>query len=93
MAKVILAILKKYSILNKLGVWVADNADSNDTTIKVMMKEIDPSVKDISPYRSRCLRYIINLAAKAFLFSNDVEAFEAIAELVDDSTLMDSLVM
>ena len=92
-AVVVLAVLKKYGIIHNLGVWVADNADSNDTVIAVMIKEIDPSIKDIAPYRSRCLGYIINLAVKAFLFGKDSEAFEAIAELVDDSTPMDSPIM
>ena len=90
---VVLAVLKKYGIIHNLGVWVANNADSNDTAIAVMMKEIDSSIKDIAPYRSRCLGHIINLAAKAFLFGKDSEAFEAIAELVDDSTPMDSPIM
>ena len=93
MAKVILPILKQYSIINKLGVWVVDNVDSYDTVIKAMMKEIDPRVKDITPYRSRCLGHIINLATKVFLFSKESEAFEAIAKLVDDSTPMDSVTM
>ena len=43
-------MLKEYDIINKLGVFVGDNAESNDTTIKAMFKTIDPRVKDISPY-------------------------------------------
>ena len=58
-----------------------------------MIKEIDSSIKNIALYRSRCLRYIINLAIKAFLFSKDSKVFKAIAELVDDSTLIDSLII
>ena len=72
---------------------MGDNADSNDTAIKAIMREVDPRVRDIAPYRSRCLGHIINLAAKAFLFGKDSDAFEAIAELVDDKTSMDSPVM
>jgi hypothetical protein len=89
-AKVILDVLKQYGLLKKLGVWVADNAESNDTAIKAIMKEINPQITDITPYRSRCLGYIINLAAKAFLFGKDFEAFESITELVDDSTPINS---
>ena len=89
---------KEHVLLGRLGVakpavTVANNTNSNDTIIAIMMKEIDPSIKDIAPYRSHCLRHIINLALKAFLFSKDSKAFEAIAELVDDSTLMDSLIV
>lgn len=91
--EVVLAVLKEYDIINKLGVFVGDNAESNDTAIKAMFKTIDPRVKDISPYRSRCLGHVINLAAKAFLFGKDTEAFETITESVDDSTPMDSVAM
>ena len=34
-------MLKEYSIINKLGVFVGDNAESNDTIIKAMFKTID----------------------------------------------------
>ena len=92
-AEVILPVLHQYGIINKIGVWVADNADSNDTAIKAILKVIDSRIKDISPYRSRCLGHIINLAAKAFLFGKETDAFEAITELVDDTTPMDSATM
>ena len=47
-------------------------------------------MKEISPYRSHCLGHIIKLAAEAFLFGKETDAFEAIIELVDDSTPTDS---
>ena len=72
---------------------MGDNADSNDTMIKAIISEVDPRVRDITPYCSHCLSYIINLATKAFLFSKDLDAFEAIAKLVNDITSIDSLVM
>ena len=77
-AEVILPILHHYDIINKIGVWVADNANSNDTTIKAILKVIDSRIKDISPYQSRCLGHIINLATKAFLFDKEIDAFKAI---------------
>ena len=92
-AEVVLQVLHQYGIINKLGVFVADNADSNDTAIKALMKEIDPYIKDVAPYRSRCLGHIINLAAKAFIFGNNSDAFEAVTELVDETTPMDSQVI
>ena len=57
------------------------------------MKKIDSSIKDIVLYRSRYLKYIVNLTIKAFLFSKDSKAFKAIIKLVNDSTLIDSLIM
>ena len=40
-AEVVIAVLKQYSIMNKLGVFIVDNADSNDTAIKAIFKIID----------------------------------------------------
>ena len=37
---------------------------------------IRPDIKELSSRRVRCLRYIINLVVKAFLFGNDEESFE-----------------
>ena len=90
---VILAILKKYNIIHNLEVWVANNTDLNNTIIAIMIKEIDSSIKNIALYRSHYLRYIINLATKAFLFSKDSKAFKAITKLVNDSTLIDFPIM
>ena len=57
------------------------------------MKEIDSSIKDIALYRSCYLKYIINLTTKAFLFSKNSKAFKAITKLVDNLTLIDSLII
>ena len=57
------------------------------------MKEIDSSIKDIALYKSHYLRYIINLAIKAFLFSKNSKAFKAITKLIDNLTSMNSLII
>ena len=59
--------------------FVCDNVESNDVAVRFVLAELCPSVT-ASKRRSRCLGHIINLAAKAFLFGNDVEAFEAVAD-------------
>ena len=88
-----LAILKKYSIIYNLEVWIANNTNSNNAIITIIMKKIDSSIKDITLYRSRYFKYIINLAIKAFLFSKDSKVFKAIAKLINNLTLMDFLIM
>lgn len=37
---------------------------------------VDPAEKDPDSRRARCIGYIINLAAREFIYGKDVEAFE-----------------
>ena len=76
-------ILSEYGIGGQQpGVFIADNASSNDTAIPTLCERlgIDPAHR-----RVRCLAHIVNLAAKAFLFGKSVEAFEQDVEAQDKS--------
>ena len=75
-AEVAIPVLQEYGVIAKLGVFVTDNAESNDTAIRHILAAIRPDIKDADSRRARCLGHIINLAAKAFLFSKDVKAFK-----------------
>jgi hypothetical protein len=61
---------------SQLGFFIADNAGPNDTAIRAILAELYPDLKDPDSRRVRCLGHIINLAAKAFLFGKDADAFE-----------------
>lgn len=74
----------------KLGVFIADNAESNDVAIPSVLRQLRPDLKDFDSRRSRCIRHVINLAAKAFIFGQDVKAFEADGEGVDNSVPIES---
>jgi HMG (high mobility group) box len=91
-AEVIIDTVRQYDIVDKLGVYVADNAESNDTAWKRVLAELHPE-RDPVVSRSRCLGHIINLAAKAFIIGKDVEAFVAVVDQVNDSTPRESEVM
>jgi hypothetical protein len=91
-AEVMIPVLKEYEVAPRLGVFIADNADSNDTAIRSILTQIRPDLDPVS-HRARCLGHIINLAAKAFLFSSDTEAFESIVKQVTDDTPFDSKTM
>ena len=52
-----------------------DNISSNDTCVREILK-IQPSLNP-EKRRLRCFGHIINLAAKAFLFGKNPNAFEA----------------
>lgn len=73
-AEVVLDILRKYQI-HRLGYFVCDNASSNDTAILGILKSYGLA-KEKDRRRLRCLGHIVNLAAQAFLFGKDTEAFE-----------------
>ena len=69
--------------MNNLGVYIGDNVDSNDNEWKatLMVLHLD---RDLKASRSRYLSHIINLATKAFIFSKNVDTFEAMVDRVND---------
>ena len=91
-AEILIEVITEYGFQAKLGVFVGDNADSNDTAWKATLRVLHPD-RDSKASRSRCLGHIINLAAKAFIFGKQVEAFEAVVNGVDDTTPWDSQAM
>ena len=88
-AEVVIPVLEEYKVSQNLGVFVTDNADSNDTAIRAILKSLRPDL-NISDRRARCLGHIINLAAKAFIFSKGVTAFEASVNAAGESAEFDS---
>ena len=69
-------LIEELALQLNLGVFIADNVGNVDVAVNVIVHRFLPKEKDeVSPRRSRCLGYIINLAAKAFLLKNDCEAF------------------
>jgi hypothetical protein len=91
-AEIIIEVVTEYGFSKRLGVFVGDNADSNDTAWKATLSVLHPD-RDPMTSRSRCLGHIINLAAKAFIFGKNVAAFEAVVDAVNDATPLDSPAM
>jgi hypothetical protein len=48
--------------------------------VKAILAHLLPKLEDPDSRRVRCLGHIINLAAKAFLFGKDADAFEEESE-------------
>ena len=65
-----------YKFTERLRVYVADNAKNNDIACRALIKLFHEGEKE-SSRRSRCLGHIINLAAQAFIYGRDNEAFIA----------------
>ena len=85
-AKSILPVLEEYSLKEKLGYFITDNASSNDTCVTEIVETLRPDL-NAGNQRLRCMGHIINLIAKALLFGNKSETFEAdvaVAEGVRD---------
>ena len=82
-APVMISVIDEFEIGSKLGYFVTDNAGNNDTCIAILCEHYFPS-SDPDIRRLRCLGHIINLAAKAFLFGRNAEAFES---TIQDLTL------
>lgn len=79
LADILLHVIREYDILPpELGAFMADNAETNDKAVRLVLNELQPGIKqkEITARRARCVAHIINLAAQAFLFGKDVAAFE-----------------
>lgn len=72
-ASCISAVFKQYSITNKLGCFVLDNASNNDSCIIALAKTFNIDAKH---QRLRCGGHIINLIVKAILFGKGVGKFQ-----------------
>jgi hypothetical protein len=74
----------------KIGVFVADNADVNDWAVCHILGQLRSDLKDPDTRRGCCFGHIINLAARDFIFGKDVAAFEEVVRGVDESTALES---
>jgi hypothetical protein len=74
-AGAILQVIHEYAIAGEICCLLADNARNNDTCTQAILKAISPNA-DPAHRRLRCYGHIVNLAAKAFLFSDEPDAFE-----------------
>ncbi len=81
-------IIHEYNIESRVGYFVTDNAESNDTCLDHLGIELGFNKQH---RRLRCSGHIINLVARSILFGTDADAFEedcqAEKEIQDDITL------
>jgi hypothetical protein len=63
--------------ISNLGYFYSDNVITNNLIIKIILKRVRPDLLYSERRRVKCLDYIINLAAKAFLFNNNSASFDA----------------
>ena len=76
MAHTLGQVVQDYEIVDNIGYFVLDNAESNDACIEIFIKNLHPQPPIPKVHRRlRCIGHIVNLAAQAFLYGNDPDAF------------------
>ena len=73
LAETVKDVLVEYGLEDKLGYFVADNAENNDTCLSELAEEYGFN-KDHR--RLRCMGHVINLVARMLLFGMDPDGFE-----------------
>ncbi|KAJ2986110.1 hypothetical protein NUW58_g5187 [Xylaria curta] len=81
----VLDVIHSYGIGHKIGYFTLDNASNNDTAMMVIGGELGFNG---NTRRGRCIGHRFNLVAKALLFGDDFEAFEA--EIDGEEALTDA---
>jgi hypothetical protein len=78
MARVLIDVIQEFRITDRLGYFMIDNAESNDTCLEHLVREMVPEAteEDVEERRLRCWGHVLNLVARAFLFGTDADAFE-----------------
>ena len=83
MTVIILHTIRDFEFRNKLKYFVMNNADSNDTMMKIIAQNFwnnDFFKYDLVEHRLRCLNHIINLSVQSFLFD---QHFDKQAQTLD----------
>jgi hypothetical protein len=72
-------VLREWGIEERVGATITDNATNNDACLGSLYPRLSPrfSEADIKHRRLRCFGHILNLVAKAFLYGNEPDIFEA----------------
>ena len=85
----VIPIIQAMSVIDRLGFFIGDNASTNDTAIRAILNQLRPDIEESDSRRVRCFGHIINLAAKAFLFGKDADAFEEESQVKKELTKLE----
>ena len=71
----IVAIIKTYKIIGKIGYFILNNAGLNNTFISAIIEQLN--IKNTKEYCCLCyLSYILNLSVKVFFWGENPEVFK-----------------
>jgi hypothetical protein len=74
LAACVIDVLIDFELGSLVGYFVSDNDSTNDVAVKAICKDLELGIAE--GRRLRCLGYIINLSAKAFLFGTEEGSFD-----------------
>lgn len=74
-------VIDRYELGSKLGYFMLDNANSNDTCLETLARWYPI---DVGQRRLRCIGHIINLVVRAVIFGTNISKFEAELRGVSD---------
>ncbi|KFY06907.1 hypothetical protein V491_08569, partial [Pseudogymnoascus sp. VKM F-3775] len=82
-SQLILKVIDEFGIASKVGYFIMDNAENNDTMIQSLSAALEERYipYNAKQYRLHCNGHIINLTAQAFLFSTEDKALLEINNL------------
>jgi len=74
-AQSLLAVIRDYGFQGNVGYFMADNAESNDVTVDLILRVLYPnmSAKHRKARRLRCFGHIVNLCAQDFIVGEDAD--------------------
>jgi hypothetical protein len=87
LANAIVEVLEEWGFVSKLGCFVMDNAENNDTMMDSLKRELARKWHiryNPKTHRLRCQGHIINLAVQSFLFVTNSENIEEDGITLDD---------
>ena len=71
----IVAVIKTYKIIGKIGYFVLNNTRLNNTYISTIIEQLN--IKDIKKYYCLyCLSHVLNLLIKVILFNKNPKVFK-----------------
>jgi hypothetical protein len=87
-AAIVKSVIQEYDLVDKIGYFVLDNAANNDEAVDIILYDLcdNWTPAERLSRRLRCLGHVLNLAAKAFLYGKDHEAFQLDHNAARDTT-------
>jgi hypothetical protein len=75
-------VLIEIRAIKNLGYFISNNDSINDVAIRYIFISLRKDIKNLNSRRIRYLDYIINFAAKAFLFRKEANTFKIETNIV-----------
>ena len=77
-SSLLIEIIKDFDFKERLGYFITDNAESNNTAVEYFLTTFFPTLTETkrTQRRLRCFGHILNLACGEYLYGHDLKSFE-----------------